>query len=278
MKLIDSHAHVQFPAYDEDREAVIRRALGESVGMINVGTQYKTSEDAVKLAGEHDGIWATVGFHPSHADENAHHDPWEIREKDSGGFDRKKFFTLAKNSKVVAVGECGLDYFRIRNNESGIKEQQANIFQAQVELAIELGKPLALHCRPSKGTEDAYDDMFEILNSYSQIHNSALRGVVHFFVGSPDTAKKFLDLGFYIAFAGPITFAKEYEEVVCFVPLGRILVETDAPYASPAPYRGKRNEPLYVGEVAKKIAEVKKLALEEVADATVENTKKLFGI
>lgn len=279
IKLIDSHAHAQFAAYDADRGEVMRRALENGVGIINVGTLFSTSLAAVRLAEKYKhGVWATVGFHPGHAGESSHHDPWELAEESGDIFDYRRFLELAKSPKVVAVGECGLDYYRIKNYESRIKEKQEKVFVEQIELALEIGKPLTIHCRPSAGSEDAYDDAFRILNSYFLIHNSSLRGVMHFFVGSPDTAKKFLDFGFYISFAGPITFASEYEDVVRSVPIDRILVETDAPYASPAPYRGKRNEPLYVCEVAKKIAALKGILYDKVVWATTENAVKLFGL
>lgn len=277
--LIDSHAHVQFPAYDEDREAVIRRALDEGVGVINVGTQYSTSADALKLAEKYEnGVWATVGFHPGHAGENSHHDPWESREQNQESFDIEKLRELARKTKAVAVGECGLDYFRLKSEDLGFKDKQKEVFEKQIELAIELEKPLALHCRPTKGTQDAYDDLYDILKPYIANRKSGLRGVVHFFAGSKETAKKLLDLGFYISFAGPITFAAEYEEVVGYVPLNKTLAETDSPYVAPAPYRGKRNEPVYVAEVAKKIAQIKAIAYDEVARRLTKNTADLFGL
>lgn len=277
--LIDSHAHVQFPAYDEDREAVIQRALDEGVSVINVGTQYSTSADALELAEKYkSGVWATAGFHPGHADRNSHRDPWELREQNQEKFDAAKLRELAWNTSIVAVGECGLDYFRIKTQESRIKGEQQEIFKEQIELATTLGKPLVVHCRPSAGTQDAYDDALNILDSCFSIHSSRLSGVMHFFVGNKDTARKFLDLGFYISFAGPITFAREYEEVVGYVPLNRILAETDSPYAAPAPYRGKRNEPLYVIEVAKKIAQIKAIAYDEVTEKLTRNTAVLFSL
>lgn len=277
--LIDSHAHAQFVAYDADRDEVMKRALESGVGIINIGTLFATSLAAVRLAERYkDGVWATVGFHPSHAAPNAHHDAWEVREKSGDSFDYEAFRKLAKHPKVVAVGECGLDYYRLEGDAAAVKEKQKQVFESQLKLAAEVRKPLSLHCRPSKGTEDAYDDLHEMLVASARNFKDGLCGAVHFFAGDTATAKKFLDLGLYIAFAGPITFAKEYEEVVRFVPLDRILVETDAPYVAPAPYRGKRNEPRYVMEVAKKIAELHSLSFEEVSSRTLENTTKLFRI
>lgn len=277
--LIDSHAHAQFAAYDADRDEVMKRALESRVGIINVGTLFSTSLAAVRLAEKYkDGVWATVGFHPSHAAPNAHHDTWEAREKNGGSFDYEAFRKLAKHPKVVAVGECGLDYYRLEGDAVAVKEKQKQVLESQLKLAAEVSKPLTLHCRPSKGTADAYDDLHNMLAASAGNFQSGLRGVVHFFAGNTATAKKFLDLGFYISFAGPITFASEYEDVVKYVPLDRILVETDAPYASPAPYRGKRNEPLYVFEISKKIAELHGLSFEEVSSRTLGNTKELFRI
>ncbi|MDO8575002.1 MAG: TatD family hydrolase [bacterium] len=264
-KLFDSHCHLHFSQFDNDREEIINRLKEAGIKVINVGTDLEDSKKAVELSKEYpDFMWASIGLHPNdNLEEN---------------FDIDKYRELAEFENVVAIGECGLDYFRIMNNELGIKEKQEKLFRAQLDLASELNKPLILHCRPSIGTQDAYEDVLHILNSYFIIHNSNLNGVAHFFAGSKETAEKFLDLGFYISFAGPITFAPEYREVVEFVPVDRILIETDAPFAAPAPHRGRRNEPTYVEFVARKIAEWKRLSFEEVAEKTAENAQKLFNI
>ena len=257
MKLFDSHCHLHFPQFNNDREEIISRLKEAGIGVINVGTDLEDSQKAIDLAKKYpEQVWASVGFHPH----------------DAGGndLDFNKLKELAIDEKVVAIGECGLDYFRIMNDELGIKEKQKEIFEKQIKLAKELNKPLILHCRPSAGSQDAYDDTIDILNSNN--------GVAHFFAGSKEIAKKFLDLGFYIGFAGPITFAEEYKELVEFVPLDRILIETDAPFAAPIPHRGKRNEPAYVEFVARKIAKWKKLSFEEVARQTVKNTIDIFQI
>ena len=141
--------------------------------------------------------------------------------------------------KVVAIGECGLDYYRTEDREQRTKDKQKEVFVRHIELACEVGKPLMIHCR------DAYDHLVEILNSKSEILNDP-PGIIHFFAGTKEDAKKLLDLGFLFTFGGVITFARDYGEIICFIPMGRILSETDAPYVTPAPYRGKRNEPLYV--------------------------------
>src|SRR3989338_5759319 len=244
LRLIDSHAHVQFPAYDQDRDAVIARSLEAGIGMVNVGTQYSPSADAIRLAELYpEGIWATAGFHPGHLDAKAHHDRQELQEPNQERFDRGKFLELARHHKVVAVGECGLDYFR-----SGIetKDEQREIFELQIALGHEVGKPLIIHCR------QAFEDLVAILAANRSVL-SVPAGIIHFFSGSWDDAVRLLDLGFYLGFGGVITFARDYDEAVKKAPLSRILVETDAPYVAPSPYRGKRNEPSYIVETAKKI-------------------------
>ncbi|MEK7136366.1 MAG: TatD family hydrolase [Patescibacteria group bacterium] len=274
-RLIDAHAHLNFAAFDDDRDEVIQRALANSVWMINVGTQANTSRTAVELAQKYkEGVYAIIGLHPVHT-AKSYHDEVELGE---GGatftsrgevFDMVVYEELARQPKVVGLGECGLDYFRIKNEEE--KAKQKEIFKKQIELAIKVDKPLMLHIR------DAYQDALSILNSYFLIHNSRLRGDVHFFAGTIAEAKSFLDLGFYLSFTGVITFAKDYEELVKFVPLDRILIETDCPYVAPVPYRGQRNEPVYVVEVAKVVARIKGLEVSEVEDQTVQNTRDLFG-
>lgn len=276
LRLIDSHAHVQFPVYDSDRDAVIARALGEGVGMVNVGTQYSTSLNAADLAERYpDGVWATAGFHPNHLDANAYHDRQELKDPNEERFDYAKFFDLARHPKVVAIGECGLDYYRAdsgRGMADSVKERQQDIFRQQIELAHELKKPLVIHCR------QAFPDLISILSANRYPLTSHGNGVVHFFSGSWEDAERLLDLGFFLGFGGVITFARDYDEVITKAPLGRIVVETDAPYVSPVPYRGKRNEPAYVVETAKKIAELRGVAFEDVAAATTANVKDAFRI
>ena len=169
-----------------------------------------------------------------------------------------------KDPKVVAIGECGLDYFR---TESNSLEKQKKAFIEQIELANEIGKPLMLHVR------DAYTDTLEILKEYAKV-----KGIVHFFVGNMKEAQGFLELGFMLSFTGVLTFTNDYDEVVKNTPLNMILTDTDSPYVAPVPYRGKRNEPSYVNEIVKKIAQIKNLPEEEVAQAIVENAKRIFNI
>lgn len=269
-QFFDIHAHLNFSAFDTDREEVTKRALDAGVHVINIGTQQDTSKSAVELAEKYErGIYAAIGLHPVHTGKS-YHDEAELGE---GGkaftsrgevFDPAFYEPLAKHEKVVAIGECGLDYFHL---EEGTKDVQKEAFIAQIELANKVGKPLILHIR------NAYQDAYEILKTCAKVPAD-----VHFFAGTVDEAKLFLDLGYSLSFTGVITFAKQYEELVKFVPLERMMSETDCPYVSPAPYRGKRNEPAYVVEVVKKIAQIKGASLEEVSDKIVQNAINFFKL
>lgn len=267
--------------FKEDGDEVIRRALENDTWLINVGSQYSTSQRAVDIANKYsEGVYACIGLHPIHLEESFH-DPEEV-----GGegfmsraevFDKEKYLELAKDPKVVAIGECGLDYFHM-NPESIEKQKEA--FITQIEFANEVGKPLMLHIRnnPEDTSRNAYLDTCELLKKYAKV-----KGVSHFFAGSVEDMQRFVDLGFYVSFAGPITFKPnlkicDYIKVIQETPLDMILTDTDSPYVAPMPYRGKRNEPVYVREIVKKIAEIKNLSEEEVASAIVANAKRLFGI
>ena len=277
-KYIDIHAHVNFKAFEEDHEAVIRRALDNDTWFFNVGTQVDTSRAAVKMANRYDeGVYAIVGLHPIHTGASFH----DEKELGEGGkeftsrgevFNKDIYREFLKDPKVVAIGECGLDYYRM-DKDSIKKQKQA--FLSQIELANETGKPLMLHIRnnPKDKSANAYADALELLKKHSKV-----KGDVHFFAGSPEDAKAFLDYGFTLSFTGVITFTDDYDEIIRNTPLDMILSETDAPYVTPAPYRGKRNEPVYVNEVVKKIALVKHLPEAEVAKAVVQNAKRVFKI
>jgi TatD DNase family protein len=283
-KYIDAHSHLQFVAFDNDREEVLGRALEHDTWMINVGTQYDTSKNAVELAQGREGVFAAIGIHPIHTGKSFH-DEQELGE---GGaeftsrgeeFDYDKYKELALNPKVVGIGECGLDYYRL---EEGTAEKQRRSLEAQIALANEVGKPLMLHVRNGiSGERNAYRDIVEILKSA----NLKVAGDVHFFAGSIEDARAFLDLGFTLSFTGAITFSKsnkpgmvDYAELVRYIPLDHILTETDSPYVAPRPFRGKRNEPLFVEKIAAKIAEIKGLPLNETAPVLVANARRVFGI
>ena len=258
--MIDSHCHPQFPQYDLDREGMIKRALDAGIQMICVGTDLEMSKKAIELAEKYDSMWASIGLHPNDY----------LGEE----FDEAAYGELLKQDKVVATGEIGLDYYRTA--EPAEQKFQKERFIKQLELARKADKPLILHCRDSKtgSTGRAYPQMIEILSSGYASNG----GVVHSYTGDLEGAKQFLELGLYLGFNGIITFARQYDDVVKYTPLDRILLETDAPFLAPEPYRGKRNEPSYVAEVAKKIAEIKKISFEEVAATTTESCKKLFNI
>lgn len=260
MHTIDTHSHFNLHQFKDDREEAIARMQEAGVGTICVGVELKTSELAIEIAQQHEHIWAIVGQHPTEWIEH---------------FDVEKFRELIQHEKVVAIGECGMDYFR--EEERAHKAEQAVFFKQQIELAIEVGLPLMLHIRPEAGTMDAYDVALDILEEYKK-NAPQLTGTAHFFVGDERIAKRFLDLGFYISFSGVVTFVEDYQKIAAIVPLDRILSETDAPFAAPHPYRGKRNEPAYVVEVVKKIAEIKELPVEEAQEQLFKNAKTLFNI
>ncbi len=276
-KYIDIHSHVNFKAFEEDRDAVIRRALDAGVAVINVGTQIDTSRFAVEMANKYDGVYAIIGLHPIHTGAS-YHDTKELGEEGkaftSRGevFDYEEYKKLIVDPKVVAIGECGLDYYRC-TAETIAKQKQA--FIEQINLANEFNKPLMLHIRnnPESKELNAYSDALEILKEHAKV-----KGDVHFFAGTLDDAKGFVDFGFTLSFTGVVTFTHDYDEVVRATPLDMIMSETDSPYITPIPYRGKRNEPVYVIEVVKKIAEIKDLPVEEVAEQLVANAKRVFGI
>lgn len=259
--LIDTHAHVNFSDFKKDYKEVIKRALDEGAGMIIVGAYGDASKRAVEIAEEYEsGVYAAVGQHPGTKEE----------------FNYDYFLKLAKHEKVVGIGECGLEYFHIKDEQA--HQRQKDIFAKHIELAKEVKKPLIIHCR------EAHDDLLKLL--YANSHNlNTNAGAMHFFTGTLEQAKKYIELGFYISFSGVITFlplrranANAYDEVVKNIPLEKILIETDCPYAAPVPHRGKRNEPQYVKYVAQKIAEIKELPFEEVAEQTTQNARELFKI
>ena len=283
-RYIDIHTHLNFAAFNADREEVISRAQRAGVAMINVGTHHGTSKKALDIAERHEGVYAIVGLHPVHTVKSFH----DVEETGEGGnqftskgesFDVEQFRPLALHPKTVALGECGLDYYRMEHEGWNMEHtRQEEAFRRQIELAIEVKKPLMLHIRNGSG-RSAYRDAFDMLKSHDFNLTSGRRpGNLHFFAGSIEEAKPFLDRGYTFSFTGVITFAKEYAELVRYLPLDRILSETDAPYVAPAPYRGKRNEPLYVEEVVKAIAFIKNEKLEIVQERMLRNAEGLFGI
>lgn len=289
-RFIDVHGHIQFPIFDADRAEIIKRAELSGVKMIAVGTQAETSRRAIEIAREFpNNVWATVGFHPNHAIDpkqtdsgsSWHHDNNEQANTEPEKFNINVLRELAIDPKVVAISECGFDLFRDSDN---LKFQE-KIFSEQADLAKELNKPLMMHCRPSKGTDNAYEYALEVLKDKSF---DSLPKIMHFYAGSLEMAKKLVDLGFYFTFGGVITFllgrsqakagAKNYDEILKYLPLDRIFVETDCPYVAPQSHRGKTNEPVYVIETAQKLAEIKGLDFDDMAGKLCSNSIKVFDL
>ncbi len=332
---IDTHAHVNFKAFEADAEVVIKRALGNGVSIVLVGTQIDTSRQAVEMAEKFEslnfksqitppsplfgkegeergiavspshsassghalakegggGVYAVVGLHPVHT-YSQHLDEEETSFKTREEiFDYEVYSKIANHPLVVGIGECGLDYFRLPEDSvkreadsvEKIKAKQKDVFIQQIKLANELNKALVIHCRPSAGTEDAYEDILKILDTEHlalSTNHSSFRFEIHSFTGSPTMVMEFVKRGAFVGLNGIITFDKtgNMKQVVETVPLERIVLETDSPYLTPVPHRGKRNEPLFVKHVAEKVAEIKGVSLDEVEKTTTANARKLFKI
>jgi TatD DNase family protein len=256
MKYIDIHAHLDFPDFDKDREEIIADMLSKGIGAFNIGTGFQTSENSIALAEKYENMWAIVGVHPIHADES----PLD---------DLEKIEPLISHPKCVAIGECGLDFFRKADNMES-RKIQLQFFEKQIELALKYNKPLMIHCR------EAYPETLDVLESYKKSHPE-LRAHFHFFTESTDIARRVLDNGFTVSFTGPITFAN-YDELVKFTPLDCLMIETDSPYAAPKSVRGKRNDPRNIIEIGAKIAQIKGVSEEKVFAQIRENTRRVFGV
>jgi TatD DNase family protein len=252
--LFDSHAHIDDEKFDIDREEVIQRAIDNGVtGIINVGASMESSARSIALAEKYEGIYAAVGIHPHDA-------------KDALDTDYEQLVRWTALDKVVAVGEIGLDYYY----DFSPREVQRSVFIRQLDVARQTNMPFIIHDR------DAHGDLLEILKKEAK----GLKGVLHCFSGSLEMANEVIKMGLYISIAGPVTFknAAKLPEIVTKVPLEYLLVETDSPYLTPQPYRGKRNEPAYVKLVAEQVANLRDITMDDLAKATSENVKKLFGI
>jgi TatD DNase family protein len=273
--LFDTHAHLNFEAFLDDWKETAKRALDAGIKIINVGSNLETSKKAVAIAEEFpDGVYAAVGLHPVH-----------VSDED---IDIEEYKKLAVHPKVVALGEIGLDYFRmpssIRPEGSGsgvsgrqikspteIKNLQKGVLLEFLKLSVEKKLPVIVHCR------EAHADLIQLLENFDKPAGPDARGVMHCFSGSFEEARRYLNLGFLISFTGVITFAHYEGEALAKIPLNKIMVETDCPYLTPEPHRGKRNEPLYVEFVAKEVARVRNESYEEVEKITTENAKRLFS-
>ncbi|OGG40241.1 hypothetical protein A2116_02285 [Candidatus Jorgensenbacteria bacterium GWA1_49_17] len=279
VKYFDAHTHVQFKAFANDCREVINRAAENGVGMVLVGTQKDTSQGAVELAREYENVYAAVALHPIHTSASYHDaeelgDSPEAKGFTSRGevFDYEYYKKLALDERVVAIGECGLDYFRLGENREEQITKQKQAFAEQIKLAHDVKKPLMIHCR------SAFPDLIETLIFNSKFLIPDNPGIIHFFTGTVHDAKRLLDLGFCFTFGGVITFVRDYDEAIKTIPPEKILSETDAPLVTPVPYRGKRNEPAYVVEVVKKLAEIKNIPEEEMRTRILENAERVFSI
>lgn len=249
MKIIDSHVHLNNSQFDEDREQVFERIKENLDFVVNIAYDMESSEIGVEYSKKYDFIYCTVGFHPDEIEGYSEENERKLEE-------------LAKNEKVLAIGEIGLDYHWMTRP----KEEQWDIFRKQLELARKIKKPVVIH------TREAMQDTVNILNEFPDVG-----GILHCYPGSTETAKQMIDR-FYLGIGGVLTFknAKKLVDVVRDIPLEKLVIETDCPYMAPTPYRGKRNEPIYTEEVAKKIAEIKGISYEEVVKVTNENTRKAY--
>jgi TatD DNase family protein len=255
-------------------DVVIRRSLDDGVFMITVGTQNDTSRYGLEVAEKYEGVWATVGLHPNHLVKQEFHDEDEIatiktREEK---FDVELYRSLAMHPKCVGIGENGLDFYRIPEGHEAdeIKSNQIATARAHFDLATEMNLPLSIH------TRDAYKEQEKLIAEYVGAGKISKRGVIHCFSGSLEQAMNFIDLGFCVSVTGIVTFSKDLQKVVRGIPLEKLLIETDAPYLSPAPERGKRNEPWKVKYIVQTIAEIKGTSTEEVGRITLQNTLDLF--
>lgn len=257
MTLIDSHCHLDDEQFNADREAAIERALEAGVTtMVSIGTGDGPPdlEAGIRLADEHDCMYATVGVHPHNAAKATPDIPARLRD-------------LLRHPKVIALGEIGLDY----HYDFSPRDVQRSVFVDQLAVARDAGKPIVIH------TREAWDDTFAVLREHWA--PSGLPGIMHCFSGGPDEARQSLEMGFYISFAGVVTYPKavNVHETAKLVPLDRLLVETDAPYLAPVPRRGKRNEPSFVVHTARRLAELRNVSLETIAIATTANWHRLAG-
>jgi len=271
LRYIDIHGHINFPEYDVDREEVIKRSKDAGIGIVVVGTSLESSKNAIKLAESYENIWAIIGIHP-------------IDTNSSSAM--KEFLDikgLARNPKVIAIGECGLDYFHSKSEDI---PRQIELFEQHIALANEVGKPLMLHVRNSKenskninisnqdySEHNAYQEVISILKKQAKV-----RANFHFFAGTVQDARDIVEMGNTLSFTGVLTFARNYDEIIKSIPLENIMSETDCPFVAPIPYRGKRNEPSYVIEVVNKIAKIREQDDDLVSKQLVDNAKVFFSL
>jgi len=282
--LIDTHAHVNFAAFKDDADEVIRRSLVAETWMVLVGAEIKTSNRALSFANKYEkGVYAAVGLHPVHL-EDGRVDTGEDGENSgfisrAEEFDYGSYEKLAKFEKVVAIGEIGLDYYHLdpAKDLAAVKKRQHEVLAQQLLLARSLDLPVIIHCR------QAHDDLLALLQDFKKEYGHLIPadrpwGVIHCFSGDEDLAWKYFKLGLLISFTGLITFSQQWDDLIRKIPLDRLMIETDTPYMTPEPYRGQRNEPLLVQYVARRIADIRGIKLEKVAESTTNTARNFFRI
>lgn len=281
MRLIDTHCHMNLSNYCDDVDAVIHRALEADVDMIIASTDYKTSKKALDIANRYErGVSVAVGIHPGSLEERIENIGGQDVTVPGEKFNAEMFQQLAKFPKVVAIGEIGLDYYRLEGEQAlkdQIKKRQKLVLWAQMELAVMLNLPVIIHCR------QAHDDLLNLIYDFRKEFRPFLSetkpwGVIHCFSGDENLAWRYFNLGFAISFTGLITFSGQWDSLIRKMPSDRLLLETDAPFLTPEPYRGKRNEPILVKYVADRIAELRAQSVERIAAITTENAKRLFNL
>ena len=261
---IDSHAHLEMEKFDADRDEVLARAQAAGIDRIlhiGSGTGPGSLDCAIKMAEQHPWIYASIGFHP--------HEAVQATDKDFDELEK-----LARHPRVIAWGEVGLDYFY----DHSPRDVQRQVFLRQMEQARAAKLPIVIHCRPSDHSENAWDDCLNLIRQHWAA--SGLGGILHCFTGTTDHARRALDMGFLVSFAGNVTFpkAQQIRDAASEVPLDRMLIETDSPFLAPVPHRGKRNEPAFVREVARQIGELRGLPAEEVGQKTSANFCNFFKL
>jgi TatD DNase family protein len=259
---IDSHAHLEGHKFDQDRSQVLQRAREaglERILAIGSGTGPGTFDCAIKIADQHDWIFASLGIHPHEA-------------KLAGEADYAEMEQLARHPKIIAWGEIGLDYFY----DHSPRDVQQQVFRRQMEQARSARLPIIIHCRPSNNSENAWDDTIQMLREHWA--SAGLGGILHCFTGEWKHAQAAVDMGFYISFAGNVSFpkAENIRQAATQVPLDRMLIETDSPFLAPVPHRGKRNEPAFVVNTAEAIGQLRGVSKEEIGTQTAENFYRLF--
>ncbi len=250
--LIDIHAHLDFPDFDNDRETILADLVKNNILVINPGTDKKTSQAAIKLADTNKNVFAAIGLHPHNLKE---------------GWSDDFYLSLAGLPKVVAIGECGLDFSQLSIDDKETKHQQIQLLEKQATVACQVNKPLILHCR------NAHDEVLSILKNFP-----SLKVNVHFFSADWETAKKYLDLGYFLSVSGIVVTDYQLQQVVAKIPIDSLMAATDSPFASPPPFRGQRNQPQNVALVISALAEVKKMGLSEISSILMTNARKMFNL